>query len=421
MSDKHRFRVICCGRRWGKTTEAIEEMKGYALYKGARVCYIAPTYQQARDIAWAALKKELLPIILKENESRLELTLRSLDPKKNATISLRGWESIDTLRGQAYDLVIVDEVAMMRNFWMNWQEVIRPTLTDTKGEAMFISTPKGFNHFYELFNKESEDPDFKSFHFSSFDNPHLDKSELEAARLQMTEDQFSQEYMADFRKTQGLVYKEFDRKIHLYKPKEVAIRPVERIAGVDFGFTHPCAVISVIRDYDSHFWVEAEYYKQGQSEEQIAEYVSAQSFNKVYPDPESPSAISCLQKKRVNVREVVKNKDSVKNGINKVRELLKAGRLHISEECHNLINEFETYSYADKKDNQYENENPLKEHDDALDALRYVLMMAENDRGGVAHVFIPNTRGYDPIPRPASTVNVLEKSLFLPGSVRRMQ
>ena len=168
--DTHRFRVVNCGRRFGKTTLAIEEMKGKAVAKPSRIAYIAPTYQQARDIAWEQLKSELKPIIIKINESRLELTTKTLQGGESLIV-LRGWEAIETLRGQKFDFIVVDEIASMRNYWSNWQEVIRPTLTDTKGEALFISTPKGFNHFYELFKKEAEDSDYKSFHFTTYDNP----------------------------------------------------------------------------------------------------------------------------------------------------------------------------------------------------------------------------------------------------------
>ncbi|NCU42657.1 MAG: hypothetical protein EOM19_08200, partial [Candidatus Moranbacteria bacterium] len=206
--DTHRFRVINCGRRFGKTTLAVEEIKGIALSKNARIAYIAPTYQQARDIAWQMLINELKPIITKLNESRLELEVNNLK-KGTSLIQLRGWESIETLRGQAFDFLVIDEVAMMRNFWINWEEVIRPTLTDRKGQVMFISTPKGFNHFYDLYSKEGED--YKSFHFTSYDNPHIPAEEIDTAKEEMTEDRFAQEYLADFRKTEGLVYKEFSR------------------------------------------------------------------------------------------------------------------------------------------------------------------------------------------------------------------
>ena len=172
--DLHRFRILCMGRRWGKTTLAIDQMKGRAAIPKSRIAYIAPTYQQARDIAWEQLKADCRHASQTINEARLEIKLVN-----DSLIVLRGWEAIETLRGQRFDLVVVDEVASMRNFWLQWQEVIRPTLTDTKGEALFISTPKGFNHFYDLYNQELEDNDFKSFHYTTYDNPHIPKEEID--------------------------------------------------------------------------------------------------------------------------------------------------------------------------------------------------------------------------------------------------
>jgi len=368
--DTHRFRVVNCGRRWGKTTLAILEMVAKALYKDdARICYIAPTYQQARDIAWAELKKVCLPIVNNINESRLEITIFN-SKGGTSTIWLRGWESIETLRGQKFDFIVIDEIASMRNYWLNWQEVIRPTLTDTKGHALFISTPKGFNHFYDLYNFQDED--YKSFHFSTYDNPHLPVEEIDKAKKELPEDRFCQEYMADFRKNEGLVYKEFNCDLHIFD-KEINKEGMEYISGIDFGFTNPCAVLHLLVDGDSNFWITEEWYKTGRTEEQIGEYVKSCGFNEVYPDPESPSAIEVLNSKGVNVREVIKGKDSIKSGINTVRALFKSNRLHIHKSCQNLISELETYSYPEKRPNSNEPEVPIKENDHALDALRYVL------------------------------------------------
>src|SRR3990167_3985926 len=234
--DPHRFRVVNCGRRFGKTILAIDQMKARLTIPNSRVCYIAPTYQQARDIAWEQLRKDLVDVG-KANEARLEIELVN-----GSKVSLKGWEAIETLRGQRFDLIVLDEVAMMRNFWSNWQEVIRPTLTDTKGEALFISTPKGFNHFYDLYNLESKDEDYKSFHFTTRDNPHIPPEEIDKAKKELTEDRFAQEYEADFRKSEGLVYKEFKRFLHIFRDlpeKEF----VKTFGGVDFGFTNPCSAI----------------------------------------------------------------------------------------------------------------------------------------------------------------------------------
>lgn len=371
--DRHRFRVMCSGRRFGKTTLAVEEIKGRAIYTQANIAYCATTYSQARDIAWEMLKKELRGATSSVNESRLEIKVRNIKGGESM-VTLRGWESIETLRGQSFDMLILDEVSSMRNFWTSWQEVIRPTLTDRKGEAMFISTPSGFNHFYELFNMELTDNDYKSFHFTSYDNPHLSKEEIDKARAEITETRFAQEYLADFKKVEGLVYKEFDRSRHLYETLP-ANTHYEYLGGVDFGFTHPCAVSHVYKTPDGLFYVENEWYQKGRTENQIADYVLSCKFNRVYPDPENPSAIQVLAQKGVNIREVTKGKDSVKAGIDRVRDLFKQNKLMINKRCVNLIAELESYCYPDSKDGGPTPENPIKENDDLLDSLRYVIYM----------------------------------------------
>jgi len=366
---KNRFRVINSGRRFGKTVLAVEEIKGKALYHNdCRVVYIAPTYQQARDIAWQMLVKELKPITVgKPNESRLELTVNNL---KGGTsiIQLRGWEAVETLRGQHFDFIVIDEVAMMRNFWVNWQEVLRPTLTDTRGEAMFISTPRGFNHFFDLFNLQDEDKEFKSFHFTSYDNPHIPADEIDKAKDQMTEDRFAQEYMADFRKTEGLVYKEFNRDKHVTKKTEENIN--ETILGIDFGYTNPATIIPIGIDRDNHYWIKEEWYKTKQTTDQIAEQANLYKASKVYPDPAEPDRIQILKREGLNVREVSKD---IVAGVDHVRELFKQNRIHIHPDCKNLIYELETYRYPEKKPEKNGEEKPVKDNDHALDALRYAL------------------------------------------------
>ena len=372
-NDTHRFRVLCCGRRWGKTTLAVEEIKGIALSKNARIAYIAPTFQQARDIAWQMLIKELKPITKKINESRLELEVMNLKGGVSM-IALRGWEAIETLRGQFFDFIVIDEVASMRNFNVYWQEVVRPTLTDTRGSCMFISTPKGFNHFYDLFN--TKDDDYQSFHFTSYDNLFIPKEEIDKASKEIPEDRFAQEYLADFRKTEGLVYKEFDRTRHIIQegadgnagPSAVS----DIILGIDFGYTNPSSIIPIEIDADNHYWIEEEFYKTHQTTEQIAEQAKLYKPTKVYADPAEPDRIDLLKKHGLNCRDVSKD---ISAGVDRVRELFKQNRIHISPNCKNLIHELETYRYPDKKPDSNEVEKPVKENDHALDALRYALYM----------------------------------------------
>lgn len=367
-SDNHRFRVLLCGRRWGKTTLSIEEMLLIAVSNNtARVAYIAPTYQSARDIAWAQLKSRVQGIGARPNESRLEMEI----PNQHGTYStiyFRSWDNVETLRGQYFDFIVLDEVAQFKNFWEGWHEVLRPALTDKKGGAMFISTPLGFNHFYDLYN--TRDDDYAAFHFTSYDNPFIDKDEIDKAKKEITEDRFAQEYLADFRKQEGLVYKEFNRAYHLWDgSKEPEI--TEKLGGVDFGYVHQCGVLTIKKDKYGIYWVTDELYKSGLTDVQLAEYVMSMGYIKVYPDPARPEAIKELTNRGVNCAEVSKGHDSVANGIQKVREVLKQKRLRVHKQCPNLINEFETYAYRENT------EDPIKENDHLLDALRYVIMMNE--------------------------------------------
>ncbi len=366
-----RFRVLCCGRRWGKTTLAIDQMKARAYIKDSRIAYIAPTYQQARDIAWEQLKKDCKDAADSINESRLEIRLVN-----GSLIILRGWEAIETLRGQKFDMVVLDEIASMRNWNVNWNEVIRPTLTDTKGEALFISTPKGFNHFYDLFNMQDKDIDYKSFHYTSYDNTHLPVEELDKAKKELPEDQFAQEYLADFRKTQGLVYKEFSREKHVFSEDRLALQArasaTATIVGIDWGYTNPCAILKAYKDRDSHYWFVEEYYKTNKMSEDIIEYAKSMGGTYYYADPAEADRMELLRRSGVNVRDVSKD---VEAGIDSVRALFKTNRIHIHASCVNLITELEMYRYAEKKPDQNEPEAPVKENDHACDAMRYMLYM----------------------------------------------
>lgn len=370
--DTHRFRVLRCGRRFGKTFLISEEIKGVAIAKPSRIAYIANNYQQARDIAWELLKKELRAAIIDTNEARLEIKVKTVKGGESLIV-LRGWESVENLRGQAFDFLCIDEVAMMRNFWTNWREVLRPTLTDRKGTALFASTPKGFNHFYDLANLELTDQDFKSFHFTSYDNSHIPVEELDKAKATLPPEVFAQEYEASFQKTTGLVYKEFSREKHLYSElpflKEIRY---DKLFAIDFGYRNPAAVLDVRFDGEK-LYVEDEWYKRERTDIQIAEYVALCKPKEVYPDPENQGAIEELRRKGLNVKEVVKGKDSVKSGIQSVRELLIRGDLMINKRCINTIAEFEMYSYDDDVPERNEKENPLKANDHALDALRYLV------------------------------------------------
>jgi phage FluMu gp28-like protein len=184
-SDK-RFRVIMCGRRFGKSELSQILGVSYAV-KGLQVAYITPTYGLAK--VFFGRLTESLPF--PKNKSDLKI-----DFSNGGQIEFFTGERLDNLRGRKFHLVIIDEASFIPDLEKGWQNSIRPTLTDYKGKAVFLSTPKGKNFFYSLFMKAGEN-DWASFKFTSYDNPHIDPKEIDDARMQLPEVVFEQEYMAN--------------------------------------------------------------------------------------------------------------------------------------------------------------------------------------------------------------------------------
>lgn len=205
-----RFRIVSAGRRFGKSYLSAVELLLHALQETnehgydvttKEVWYIAPTFQQAKDIMWTLLKSMGQGII----ESTVEntATIRLINGRK---IQLKGSDRPDTLRGVGISFVVMDEYAFMKP--SVWEEIIRPTLSDVRGKALFIGTPEGKNHFYDLFMAAQDDDEWESFRFGTVDNPFIDPMEIMAAKKSLSSAAFRQEYEASFEATGGEVFKE---------------------------------------------------------------------------------------------------------------------------------------------------------------------------------------------------------------------
>lgn len=186
LQSKSRFRVVMCGRRFGKSELSQIEIITAGL-KGKQVAYITPTYNLAKTFFDKLAKVIPFPA----NRSELTVTLPT-----GGSIQFFTGERLDNLRGRKFHLVVVDEASFIPNLEDGWLNSIRPTLTDYIGRALFLSTPKGKNYFYSLFMKGGE-PDWEAFRFTTYDNPHISKAEIDDARLQLPEVVFEQEYMAN--------------------------------------------------------------------------------------------------------------------------------------------------------------------------------------------------------------------------------
>jgi hypothetical protein len=285
-NDTHRFKVICAGRRSGKSVLAQLTVINWAQSQPGNYYIVSPTYRQAKSIHWNEIRK-LVPkgLIEKTNETELSITL-----KNGSVIELKGAENPDALRGIKLRGLVIDEIASIRNWSWLWSEVLRPTLTDYSAPAIFISTPKGYNHFYEIYNQgqnTSEGNDYKSWRFTSYDNPYIPKLEIDNAKKELTEDTFYQEYMADFRKFTGLAL-HFERETHLIEAFTVPSE-WQRARGFDYGSQDPTASLRVAIDKDDNWFIERAYKQRKSTIQEHATTILAQDYNlgfvPTYGDP----------------------------------------------------------------------------------------------------------------------------------------
>jgi predicted phage terminase large subunit-like protein len=197
-----RFKVVAAGRRFGKSRLAAWILLIKALQSDSKdVFYIGPTFQQSKDIMWAMLKELGEDLIVAAHENTAVLTL--INGRK---IYLKGSDRPDTLRGVGLAYVVLDEYASMKP--NVWEQIIRPTLADVRGGAIFIGTPAGKNHFYDVYMDALELDDWEAFQFNSTDNPFIPADEIEAARSSMSSMSFRQEFEASFETFTGGVFKE---------------------------------------------------------------------------------------------------------------------------------------------------------------------------------------------------------------------
>jgi hypothetical protein len=185
-----RFRVVMCGRRYGKSALGIRLACDAAL-KGQPVGWFAPSYKLALE-AWRELSQRLQPIVARQNEQdkRMELVT-------GGVIEIWTLDTQDPARGRKYALAVIDEAGIAKDLLDVWQAAIRPTLVDMGGRALFLGTPKGRRHgFVTLFTRgdTGQDPDWQSFRASTLENPYIPPEEIEAARKELPPDIFAQEF-----------------------------------------------------------------------------------------------------------------------------------------------------------------------------------------------------------------------------------
>jgi hypothetical protein len=353
FDDTSRFRVVVAGRRFGKTFLSTAELLNRALIaKDQNVWYVAPTYKAAKEIAWEMLISQIPPeYIAKTNETALTLSLLN-----GSTISLKGAEKPDNLRGRSLNFVVLDEFADMRP--QAWYEVLRPSLSDRVGSAVFIGTPKGRNHFYDLYGKGVDgDEGWKSYQYTTIEGGNVEANEIASARADLDERTFQQEYEAQFVNYSGIIYYGFKREESVRRHTDD--RHVIHV-GMDFNLDPMSAVLMTRKGDTLHIFDEIVMFGSN-TDEMVAELRERYGNGTIviYPDPASRQRktsaggrtdLSILQNAGFEVR-VRNSHAAVRDRINAVNSRLLSNdgqrRLYVDPKCKKVIESLERHTYKE--------------------------------------------------------------------------
>ena len=282
-SSNSRFKVVAAGRRFGKTYLSMSQMARSARFPYSQVWYVTTTYSAAKNIMWSVLKERLqrLGWAKRFHEVALQATLIN-----GSVISLKGANNPDSLRGIGLDYLVLDEAAYLEE--RVWTEVLRPTLSDKVGGALFISSPSGRNWFYDLW-EDGQDPDeddWESWQFTTLEGGNVPPEEVEAARRNLDARTFEQEYEARFVTYTGLVYYGFDHSESVvdrgYEPNQ----PV--YIGMDFNIDPMTATVFQMDENDGTLFIIDEIEIFGSNTDEMAEEILTrypEDAITIYPDP----------------------------------------------------------------------------------------------------------------------------------------
>jgi hypothetical protein len=281
VADQHRFKVVIAGRRFGKTTLAIRELCYHAKEPNVDVWLVGPTYRSIKMVAWKQLKHKLQDLrwVKKINESELQITL-----KNDSTISLKGADNRDSLRGAKLAFCAIDEIADCDPDLFT--EIIRPALADSEGGALIIGTPKGKNnHAFELYCMEEDHPDtWKSFQYTTAQGGFVSERELEAARTEMDSRTYKQEFEATWETFQGVVAYNFSREHNIRRLENPDLRLLH--VGLDFN-TSPCTAAIFVQQGKEMYQID-EIHMLNSNTQEVADELSRRypkSTIICYPDP----------------------------------------------------------------------------------------------------------------------------------------
>jgi PBSX family phage terminase large subunit len=377
-SSQARFRVLISGRRFGKTYLAVTEMMKYASKPNQRIWYVAPTFKMAKDICWSALKEMLNMFNWIEdiNETTMTITIR----QSNSTISLKGADNYDSLRGTGLDFLILDEFADIDK--RTWFEVLRASIADRLGHVLMCGTPKGYGNWsYEMYLKGKQDKEWESFQFTTIEGGMVAKSEVEQAKQDLDQRTFRQEFEGTFENYAGSIYYNFhpvesvvQRQIDWTKPLHI---------GMDFNVSPMSACVAQIEKEKIYIVDEVVIYGSNTDEmcQELKDRYGTRMKIFIYPDPASRQRktsaggrtdLSILQNAGFEVK-VKHRHPAVRDRINAVNSKLKDSNgkryIFVSNSCKIVIKGLTRQTY--KEDTNIPNKEDGFDH--MNDALGYMI------------------------------------------------
>ena len=375
--DTSRMRVLITGRRFGKTHLCIREMCRHAAQNpGSQINYISPSYRMSKNIVWIQLVNKLTELkwIKKKNEAELQIVL-----KNNSVITLKGADNFDSLRGVGLDFVVLDEFQDIAP--QAWSEVVRPSLSDRQGKALFCGTPKGVGSWsHKLYTQAVHEPNWNAWQFTTIEGGRVPQEEIDAARRDLDDKTFAQEYLATFNTYSGVVAYNFDYKASV-RPCENPITSVIHV-GQDFNLSPMSSTIAQMTNQGIHVFDEIKLMSSN-TDEVVKELKDRYPNSKiiVYPDPASRQKktsaggrtdMSILENAGFEVR-ARKYHTPIRDRVNSLNALLKNAKgerkLFIDPKCKNTIDSLQRLTYKEGT-NQIDKDNGL---DHFFDSIAYMV------------------------------------------------
>ena len=383
LSSVARIVVVAGNSRWGKSLLAGILGTAYMHIPDARVWIVAPNYPLG--------EKEFRYIYTFMNENlglRESIVSQHYDVRsgnmdiKTAIGSVLEVKSADnpiSLLGEELDFLILSEGANLPDFI--WERYLRARLINRKGRVFIPSTPAGdggFVHKFFLKGLDQAQEQIRSFQFTCYDCPHISPEEIADAKSSLSQEAFDEQFLGKFVSYKGLVYKEFDLNKHIVD--DFVIPDYwERYRAIDYGVSNPFVCLWFAVAPDGSVYIYNEHYQAGMSisahAKEIHRLTGKDRITLNYIDPSAgikldlcELSIPCIDAEN----DVMPGIDRV-HGYLAIDKLLHKPKLQVFRSCNHTISEFVTYVYPERKDGQNSKENPIKQNDHAMDAMRYFI------------------------------------------------